>query len=132
MDALRAKWEAAKNAQPSEAQRFFQQAELLHKQGNPRAAKEMLSNLIDVFGEVAAEKAWVQRARRALNDLEQAGAQKDRFQSAEKALERARELHAQGKHRDAERILVGIEALYRNDPGADEILTKAKQAREKK
>src|ERR1019366_4427829 len=66
---FRAKWETAKALHPSEAQRFFQQGELLQKQGNPAAAQKIWTSLIDAFGEVDAEKEWVRKARSALGDL---------------------------------------------------------------
>ena len=128
---FRMKWEAAKAPHPSEAQRFFQQGELLQKQGNPNAAQHVWSNLIDAFNEVDAEKEWVRKARSALNDLDRAGKQEDRWRSARKAIERARDLRTQGKADDAERILAGIEELYRNDPSAQEVLNDVKRARQK-
>ncbi len=127
--AFRLKWEAAQAPQPGEAQQFFQQGELLYKQGNARAARALWSNLIDAFGEVDAEKEWVARARRALTDLDKAGKNKDRWPGVRAALERARDLNKQGKRADAERIWTGIEQLYRNDPAADEFLDEVKRAR---
>lgn len=133
---FRAKWEAAKGdaAKPlptSEAQRFFQQGEWLSRQGNPAAAQKVWRNLVDVFADVEAEKEWVSRARTALADQEKDAAEKDRFKSVHKALTRAKELHEQGKQADAERIWSGIEALYRDDPSAAEILGAVKRARQK-
>ena len=46
---------------PGEAQRFYQQGELLQKQGNSVAAAEVWTNLIDAFSEVEAEKESVAR-----------------------------------------------------------------------
>ena len=116
---------------PSEAQRFFQQGELLQKQGNAAAAQRIWTSLIDVFGEVEAEKEWVRKARSALGDLDRAGKQKDRWQSVHKAIDRSRELRIQGKAEDADRILAGIEELYRNDPSAHEILGEVRRAKKK-
>jgi serine/threonine protein kinase len=128
---FRAKWENAKSPHPSEAQRFFQQGELLQKQGNPAAAQKIWTSLIDAFGEVDAEKMWVGKARTALGDLDRAGKQKDRWQSVHKAIERSRELRKQDKAADADRILAGIEELYRNDPTAREILDEVQRAKQK-
>jgi tRNA A-37 threonylcarbamoyl transferase component Bud32 len=128
---FRLKWEAAKAPHPHEAQRFFQQGELLHKQGNPKAAQHVWTNLIAAFSEVDAEQEWVRKARIALADLDRAGQQKDRWQSVHKAIERARDLRTQGKADDAERILAAIEELYRDDPSAREILNDVKRARQK-
>jgi len=130
--ALRLKWEAAKAPHPSEAQLFFQQGELLHKQGNPAAARQVWRNLIDVFEDVDAEKEWVNRARRALADLEKAALNKDRWKNVRTALERAKELQQQGKLDDAERIWRGIQELYRNDPAAANILLEIERARQEK
>jgi serine/threonine protein kinase len=126
---FRAKWATAKSPHPSEAQRFFQQGELLQKQGNPAAAQKIWTNLIDAFGEVDAEKEWVRKARSALGDLDRADKQKDRWLSVHKAIDRSRELRTQGKADDADRILAGIEELYRTDPSAREILAEVQRAK---
>ena len=47
---------------------------------------------------------------------------KDRWKSVDKAIERARELRAEGKADDAERIFKGLERLYGNDPAAKDKL----------
>jgi serine/threonine-protein kinase len=129
VEKLRQKWEAARA--PSEAQRFFQQGELLARQGNPAAARQMWHNLIDAFAEVEAEKAWVERARRSISDMERADLNQDRFKNVRAALEQADKLHRAGKHADAERIWSGIEQLYRDDPAAAEILAEVQKARQK-
>jgi tRNA A-37 threonylcarbamoyl transferase component Bud32 len=130
--ALRLKWEAAKAPHPSEAQLFFQQGELMQKQGNPKAARNVWRSLIDAFGEVDAEKEWVNRARRALTDLEKAGLKKERWKNVRTALDRARDLQRQGKFDDANRIWAGIEQLYSNDPAAADILDEIQRTRQKK
>jgi eukaryotic-like serine/threonine-protein kinase len=130
--AFRLKWDAAKAPHPSEAQLFFQQGELLQKQGNPAAAQQVWRNLIDVFAEVDAEKEWVNRATRALTDLERAGLNKDRWKNVRTALDRAKGLQQQGKLDDAERIWRGIQELYRNDPAAANILLEIQRTRQKK
>jgi tetratricopeptide (TPR) repeat protein len=131
IDRFRAQLEAAKTVRPSEAQRFYQQGELLQKQGNDRAAKEMWINLIAAFGQVEAEKAWVQRARVAISDMDKSGQEKDRFKSAFMALEQASALRASGQIQEAERIWTALEELYRNDPAATDIIAEVKKARGK-
>jgi serine/threonine-protein kinase len=128
---FRGKWEDAKSPHSSEAKRFYQQGELLQKQGNPAAAQKIWTSLIDAFGEVDAEKQWVAKARTALAELDRAGDRKDRWLSVREAIERSRELRAKGRADEAERILVAIEELYRNDPSAREILDEVKKARAK-
>lgn len=128
---FRRKWEAAKAPEPSEAQRFYQQGELLQKQGNAAAAQQVWRSLVDVFGEIDAEKEWVQRARRSLNELDKANQIQDRHKHARQALDRARELKQQGKHVEAERIWDGIEQLYRNDPSAAGLLQDVQKVRQK-
>jgi serine/threonine-protein kinase len=116
---------------PSEAQRFFQQGELLRKQGNPAAAQEIWTNLIAAFSEVESEKEWVNRARRALTDLEKDSTNKDRWLSVRAALDRAKELQRQGKSDEARKMWQGIEQLYANDPAAMEFVAEARQALKK-
>ena len=95
------------------------------------AAQKIWTSLIDAFGEIDAEKEWVRKARSALSDLDRAGKQKNRWQSVHKAIDRSRELRTQGKPDDADRILAGIEHLYRNDPAAREILEEVQRARKR-
>lgn len=127
--AYKKKWEAAKSPQPSEAQRFFQQGELLLKEGHPRDAQNVWRNLIDAFGDIDAEKKWVERARAALADMDKARQDPNRFPTARKALERADQLRREGKLDEAERIWKGLEQLYGKDPGATEIILEVQRAR---
>ena len=131
VDEFRTKWEAAKTAHPSEAQRFFHQGEVLQQQGNLAEARKVWSSVIDVFQDVDTEKAWVARARQALNDMDKTGADKDRWKQVRRALERADDLRKQGKTSDAKRIWDGIEQLYRDDPGGrgDSVARGAESAR---
>lgn len=131
LEAFRVKWQTAKSPQASEAQRFFLQAEMLQKQGNQVAAQKMWKNVIDVFDGVAAEKVWVDRARRALNDQEKAGLHKDRLKNVEAALKNACQLRDCGQRAEADRILCGIIELYENDPAAAELVAEAKKMRPK-
>jgi len=129
---FRRRWEAAKAPpQPSEAQRFFLQGEQLHKQGNRAAAKEVWRNVIDAFGDVPVERDWVNRARAALAELDRNGEQTDDWQRVRPAIERARELREQGRVAESDRILNGLEQLYRNEPGAAKILREIENVRKK-
>ena len=127
---LRQKYQADKT--PSEAQRFFQQGEMLAKQGDLAAAQKIWRSLIDVFGEVEAEKLWVKRAQRAPMEMENADIGQDRFKNAYAAMEKAEKLQKEGKHADADRIWSGIEQLYGNDPTAENVMKKMWKARQKK
>jgi hypothetical protein len=127
--SYRKKWHAAKLPRVSEAQRFFQQGEMQLKQGNAAGARLIWTNLIDVFGEVESEKEWVSRARRSLDDLDQAGVNVDRFKQVKLALERADTLRMEGKREEAERIWTGIERLYGQDPSAADLILEVQKAR---
>jgi serine/threonine-protein kinase len=130
VDAFRLKRQAALAGQPaSEAQRFFQLGEFHKRQGDLAGAQQVWRNLIAVFGAVETDREWVQRAERGLNELEADSRNKDRFQPVKAALERARRLRIQGKDADAERILTGIEQLYRDDRTAADLLIEVKKAR---
>jgi outer membrane protein assembly factor BamD (BamD/ComL family) len=129
VEKFRQRWETAKSAHASEAQRFFQQGELLRQQGNWAAAAQVWRNVVDVFQDVNSEREWVQRAERGLNEMGKNTSNKDRWHSVRQALKQADELRAQGKGADAERIWCGIEQLYRNDPTANEITVEVQKAR---
>jgi tRNA A-37 threonylcarbamoyl transferase component Bud32 len=129
LEKYRRKWENAKSAQPSEAQRFYQQGELLRQQGNWAAAAHVWQNVIDVFKDVDAEKAWVRRAESGLAEIGKSASNQDRWQSVRQALRQADDMRAHGKAADAERIWSGIEQLYRNDPTAADIVMEVHKAR---
>ena len=120
--------EAAKSAQPTEAQRFYQQGEQLRQQGNWAAAALVWRNVVDVFKEVDVEKEWVQRAERGLSEIGKNTTNKDRWQSVRQAIKHGVDLRTQGRDADAERIWCGIEQLYRNDPTAQEIILEVNSA----
>jgi tRNA A-37 threonylcarbamoyl transferase component Bud32 len=128
---FRRKWEAAQMDQPSEAQRFYYQADALARQGNAAAAQQTWRSLIDVFEEVESEKIWVANARRSLRQLEIAAQHKNRFTGVKTALTRAEELRAAGQVAEAERIWKGIEQLYAADPTANDIILAVQKARGK-
>ncbi|MSQ96473.1 MAG: serine/threonine protein kinase [Gemmataceae bacterium] len=131
VERYRMQREIALAPHPSEAQRFFQQGELLYKHGNSKKAREVWGDLIAAFSEVEAEKEWVQRAHRALRELDKVNQHKDRFKNAYKALERARELQREGKTEDAKRIWNGIEQLYAGDADAADLLRELQRTRQK-
>jgi serine/threonine-protein kinase len=123
--------EVARSPRQSEAQRFYQQGEQLRQQGNLHAAAQTWRHLIAAFDGLDTEREWVHRAERALTDLEKNAANPDRFKEARTALERAAVLDRDGKRADAERIWTALEALYRDDPGAAQLLTEIAQARKR-
>jgi serine/threonine-protein kinase len=129
LEKYRRTLEAARSPQPSEAQRFYQQGEALRQQGDLAGAVRVWNNLVTAFAEVEAEKEWVVRAERALTDLEKAAADPERFKQVRPALERAAALQRQGKRAEAERIWAALEELYRDDPGAADLLAEIGRAR---
>ena len=122
--------EAARAPQTCEAQRFYQQGEQLRQQGNLQAARQKWRDLIVAFEGVEPARKWVLRAEQGLTELEQAAEDRDRFQEVRPALERAALLRGQGKRAEAERIWSALDALYRDDPGADELRAEIGRARQ--
>jgi tetratricopeptide (TPR) repeat protein len=131
LDKYRQARESARAPHASEAQRFFQQGELLKQQGNLQGAAQVWGNLIAVFEHAEADKEWVRRAERALTDLEKAAANADRLPQMRPALERAAALEREGKHIEAERIWTALEALYRDDPAGADVRAEICRARKK-
>ena len=86
-------------------------------------------SLIAAFGTVDADRPWVTRAERALTDLEKAAGDAERFKQVRPALDRAAAFRRDGKHREAEAIWSALETLYRNDPGATDLLAEIYRAR---
>ncbi len=107
----------------SEAHWFYEKGLRLRQQGRDREAKEVWRHLVEAFGDVEAEKPWVDRARTELDEpsgRERKG--EKRWASVRRALRHARELEKEGKAAEAARIRKALEALYAGDPSAEEIL----------
>jgi serine/threonine-protein kinase len=128
---FRAKRDAARDsdAAPSEAQRFYRQAERLREDGQWQAARKIYESVIVVFKNMDADKDWVRRSQDALQNLDQMIQARERWHAARKALARAQVLRDEGKRDQAEQIWSAIESLYRDDPAAREILAEIKKAR---
>jgi serine/threonine-protein kinase len=131
LEVFHRKYETAKAPHPSEAQRFFQQGEILKQQGNLASAQKKWRALIVLFEDVEAEREWVYRAKRALNELEKAAANNDRWKNVRAKLAQANELSQQGKVREAEQLLKSIEELYGDDPAAADLMAEVRKARQK-
>jgi serine/threonine-protein kinase len=115
----------------SEARRLCLRAEWLYNSGDLDAARQRWQDVVRAFRDVPAEQVWVRRAEKRLAELEQQLADEHRWDSARQALQKARDLSAQGKSHEAEEIWAGIESLYRNDPSAKEILDEVRRDRGK-
>jgi serine/threonine-protein kinase len=131
VEKFKIKLEAAKNPTPSEAQHFYQLGERLKLQGDDAGAREIWSNLATAFEGSAADRDWVQRAKKGLTELDDKAAHRDRLKSLQPILDRVAALKADGKADEAERIWTALEALYRNDPGAKELLEEIRKQRGK-
>ena len=103
----------------SEAQRFYLRAQRQRQEGDLAAAERTFTDLVTVFDGVPAEEKWVRLARKSLGELrEKAPPVEDRFKPVQAALARTKEM----KRDDAEKVWTAIEALYRDDPSAAELL----------
>ncbi len=111
----------------SEGQRFFEQGQQLAKEGKIKEALELWGRLATVFRDVDSEKEWVQQAERARRELKKAAEAKERWAPVRAALKRAATLPPA----EAERVWAGIEALYRDEPFAQEVLQEVRAARQK-
>src|SRR5207247_3038924 len=131
VERFKIKLEAAKNPIPTEAQHFYQLGERLRQQGNEVGAREIWSNLATAFDGSDIDRDWVQRAKKALEELEKKAARDDRLKSVRPILDRAVALKADGKADEAERIWAALETLYSRDVGAAEILQEIRKQRGK-
>ncbi len=113
----------------SEAQRFFQLGEQQKLQGNLAAAQQTWLNLVTLFQAADAEQLWVRRAESALIDLEKQSERRDRFKSAQAALDRAKSLREQGRRDEADKIARAVVELYRPDPAARDLVAEAEKLR---
>jgi len=128
-DGLRRALEAVKSGGArSEAQRFYERGLSLCRQGDPEEARRVWTGVVQVFEGDEAERRWARLAEKGLGMLE------DRLPSSEhrrdairKAAGKARELHKQGKIKEAEKLWQGLQELYRDDPSARAFVEKARQ-----
>jgi hypothetical protein len=104
----------------SEAERFYRQGLVLLQNGDSVGARRLWRAVVTAFPGVAAEERWVALAERGLQRLEPAPIL--RRQSIEESLTTARRLRDAGKTAEARRIWDAVEALYRDDPSAREIV----------
>jgi serine/threonine-protein kinase len=115
-----------------EAQHFYDLGQRLYLAGDPVGARRVWQNLILSFEEVEAEAFWVRLAKQGLADLDSRAPLEHRWDSVNRALERARRLRDEGKRKAAEAIWRGIEDLYQGDSSAKEILVEIKRDRDGK
>jgi serine/threonine-protein kinase len=117
-------------AATSEAQRFYQRGVQLCKQGDADAARRVWRALVQSFRGVEAEQRWVQLAEEGLGQLDKRAPPRNPLDdSVRKALQRARQLSAQGDREEAESIWRGLEGLYGDDPAGGEILKQIQRDR---
>ena len=115
----------------SEAQHFYDQGQRLCLAGDAAGARRVWQNLVQSFAEIETEKYWVRLAKQGLADLENRKPSEHRWDSVERALDRARQLRDEGKRKEAETIWQGIEELYQGDSSAKDILAEIKKDRGK-
>ncbi|MFO0964442.1 MAG: serine/threonine-protein kinase [Gemmataceae bacterium] len=123
--------ETARSPRPSEAQRFYHLGERLLEEGKVGQARKLWSDLITVFGANDAERDWVKKAERGLDELESKERVAQIWEAAQPALKRAAALRAAGKRAEATKTLEALDALYRDDPGARRVLIEVERLRGK-
>jgi hypothetical protein len=119
--AARQAQRAARAAGPmSEAQWFYQEGLRLRQQGDEAGAKRVWKALAAAFKEVPSETPWVRLAEQELDKK----TPERQWSPVHQALQRAKELHQQGKEKEAAKIVEALKDLYRGDKEAKAILEK--------
>ena len=114
----------------SEPQRLYLQGEARLKEGDLAGAQKIWQNLDVVFADAdVSERAWVVKARKGLEKIEEDGKRQERWQTVKRTLRKAARLADEGNMKGAEKIWEAVEALYRDDPFAQEILKEVKRER---
>jgi serine/threonine-protein kinase len=108
---------AARRAGPmSEPQWFYQEGLRRRQQGDEAGARRIWQALVDSFGELSSESSWVRLAQKDLG--EQAEDPVRQWKPVRDAVKRAAQLRADGKEKEADKIMYGLRELYGNDPAA--------------
>jgi serine/threonine-protein kinase len=118
------------SAPVSEAQRFYQRGVQFCKQGDADAARRVWHHLVQSFRGVEAEQRWVELAEEGIQQLDRRVPARDPLdESVRTALQRARQLNAQGDREGAEAIWQGLEGLYGQDPAGAEVMKQLRRDR---
>jgi hypothetical protein len=110
-----------------EAEWFYMEGLRQRQRGQAKAAKQTWQHLIDAFGDVPAENRWVRLARQEL-EKPAADANEQRWKRVHEALAQARAASPE----EAEKRYQALEALYRGDPSAREMLQAIQGERDKR
>lgn len=114
--------EVARSPTPSEAQRFVQLGEKWLEWGDAARAGKIWSNVVTAFKDSDAERDWVKRAEKGLAELESRERVKRIRDAVEPAMSKAAALKAAGHITEARRRWEALAELYREDPGARELM----------
>jgi hypothetical protein len=111
----------------SEAERLYHRGLGLAQAGDRAGAEKTWQHLVVAFGGVPSEAQWVKLAQRGLVELADTTALAPPSRAAlDLALERTRQLKAEGKAAEATAVLDALEYLYRDDPAALDVIKKAR------
>lgn len=116
---------------PSAAQRFYQRGIDLAGRGDVEAARQVWQNTVKAFAGVESEQRWVRLAEAGLAELHRRELPDSAHDIAVRAaLQRARQLRQEGKTREADQVLDGLEALYTGDPLGADVLAEIRRQRQ--
>jgi serine/threonine-protein kinase len=110
---------------PSEVERFYLEARRLYLDGEPEQAGPILQNLIDSFDgtKISNDQHWVRKARELLKRIKRLKPDDtSRWGAVYLALQRAENLKDTGKTAEADKVLHGLEELYRVKPARADVV----------
>jgi serine/threonine-protein kinase len=120
--AMRSAENAARSVRPmTEAQWFYQRGLRLRQEGDEQAARRTWEALRTAFRGVPTEAAWVRLAEQRLAEKEPSPVER-KWAPVRAAVQRAKQLRADGKDGEAKELLDALAELYRDDPKALEII----------
>jgi serine/threonine protein kinase len=115
-----------------EAQRFFELGLQKCQVGDVEGGRKVWEQLVNAFGPVESEQAWVRLAQHGLGQVKSPGPASPDAPDFRSALAEASKLRDKGQRDKAEAIWSALEALYRNEPGAEAVLSAIRAERNKK
>jgi hypothetical protein len=116
---------ARKARLPGDPEWFFQKGLRMRRQGDAAGAQRVWRAMVLAYQGDPAARPWVLRAEQELERHGNAADKDAAYTALVAAVDRVKQLRADGKEKEAHTMLQGLQELYRGDENAQDILRRA-------